>query len=534
MDRMDARVILNALIFCNFIGYLEQTVSIIGIDYQQVLNKLIHEKNVGISEYDVAISYLDKFILFRYVIDNYYELDGYVRNLFGSFVSNESLDKALSDIAKYLSTPRNIKKWIHFLSTYELVVSNELNANYKIPILQILAVFSKHPTIWDNLVKSKKISGIMDYLISAGISSIKENEREKDSVDELNERIKIIRTYGLTHVKNPEAFEINSIDSFKNIGSFEKDYILSRNYDEYRFYLDRLLVKVLESDRYVESGEINQLLEMIQDDFEKSIPAINEKLGDIKIRGVIEDIQIDENFISLPPLLDNLDKIWGQHISNNKYNLYGSSIEYLLKSLLGSLVSMMGDDYTLLKAGLDNYTLSFGELCTIVFLDKLNVKNEKGRYDFSKIKNHDDKGKAIIRCEAWIQLVKDRLGSDDPSSSYQEPGIVSVFYRFIQFSSAIYDNNPKKMVEHKELLGEYVLKFLNNDSISSEKKHGLISKFSHKDILGGHPIFSLFNKEGSNNQSEIINALKRENKKLESPELNYLSYMDVNDQTFSS
>jgi hypothetical protein len=140
-------------------------------------------------------------------------------------------------------------------------------------------------------------------------------------------------------------------------------------------------------------------------------------------------------------------------------------------------------------------------------MDKLIKKClTDAQYNGKYLKNYK-KGDNLLDeiLEAWLHKVESEFSSLN-SISLNQPKIISVFYRYIQWSLSV----NKSSSEIK--LADYVIAYLKNDSINKSNKTILIKSlnneiqaYSKDSILGeGDPMSKLFGEEKS---KEVISLL---------------------------
>ncbi len=167
IDRLPAGYIVNFLLFCRILESFNKIFCIVGIDYKQVVTKLCAEyflkefdRN---SNYNLAVSYLDKLFQlkfhihhntekkFNFAIQYLNQID--THKVLANFISpdiSKGIDEKFTEIIRYLSTPRQIKKWILAIRANYNILRYSPN---KLVLLGLLAVIVKHPIVSDQLAK---------------------------------------------------------------------------------------------------------------------------------------------------------------------------------------------------------------------------------------------------------------------------------------------------------------------------------------------------------------------------------------------
>jgi hypothetical protein len=166
IDRLNEDHIINILLFTRTLEEFDSLACIVALDYEQVINKIIIERNLQLSNYNLAKSYLDKLFQVTFQVNSdFNELICYTVNylneidskLFYPLIKSEvtvSTEEffSLDNIVHYLATPRQIKKWILSIKlNYKLLET--FNSETVKAFLGFLAVAIRHPITIDNLSK---------------------------------------------------------------------------------------------------------------------------------------------------------------------------------------------------------------------------------------------------------------------------------------------------------------------------------------------------------------------------------------------
>jgi hypothetical protein len=159
IDRLPALYIMNLLVFSRLLEVFDNLICIVGMDYRQVIRKIISEGELKLNSYEDAKLYLDKLFQAEFHLNigiqekvefslkklKEIDLDEILKTEINvSYYSN----CIYTDIIEYLFTPRQIKKWL---------ISIKINYIYlkyvpdKTNFLEFLAVLVKHPIISNNL-----------------------------------------------------------------------------------------------------------------------------------------------------------------------------------------------------------------------------------------------------------------------------------------------------------------------------------------------------------------------------------------------
>lgn len=163
IDRLSANHIMNLLLFSRVLEAFQNIVCIVGLDYKQIISKMLSEKQVGMLTYDDAKTYLDK--LFQVEFNVNIEEDQKINFLLEKLrmldtekillevidSSDYRLRDKLETIVNYLSTPRQIKKWLISVKINYSIIKYASN---KLDFLSFMAIFIKHPIILGNITNN--------------------------------------------------------------------------------------------------------------------------------------------------------------------------------------------------------------------------------------------------------------------------------------------------------------------------------------------------------------------------------------------
>ncbi len=156
IDRLPANYIINFLLFCRIVESFEGMVCIVGIDYEQAINKLMKERSLGLEDYALATSYVDKLFQVKYhVHHSLLQKIEFTRSILSQMELDDFIDLNQEDgytgIIDYLSTPRQIKKWtIAIKLNYAIIKTLGV---HKMDFLAFIAATIKHPIFTDYLSK---------------------------------------------------------------------------------------------------------------------------------------------------------------------------------------------------------------------------------------------------------------------------------------------------------------------------------------------------------------------------------------------
>ncbi len=162
LDRLPASHIANFLAFARILETFERLFCIVGFDYGQVVKSLIASSDNSKNNYERAKSYLDKLFQARFHIHHEQSvlyrlvrkgLDHIDENIFKRISSHAPLAAKcdIVEIADYLNTPRQIKKWLICIESNKVLVTSY--PEELMEFLMLSSVFIKHPIVIENVAK---------------------------------------------------------------------------------------------------------------------------------------------------------------------------------------------------------------------------------------------------------------------------------------------------------------------------------------------------------------------------------------------
>lgn len=519
IDRLPEDQIINFLIFCRNIELIKNSVCFLGIDYQQVLWKLMHER-FGVNSpddqlrYRRARSYLDKLFQAKFIVntDIYSLRDFFIKqlkdidtnscliDLHQSHATNESSDDILNIIC-YLGTPRQIKKWlISIKNHYELI---KYSHKHKISIVLFLAITVKHPIITDYL--SRTTSNFLRY--GAALPSHVENyyniSIEHDAL--------VLASLGFFIMDKKEHVSENIIALMKKMDIHPLEDNIGAEY-ALKFlnipsYL--ILLFIQGNKQYISiyseyfEGDINFVLNALNNENSHEFRVLAQNLASDLYRGGIKPDQ--------KPEINITNALW-----KNKANVYSLDNSYYETIILNSLRNHP------VELVISECYLSISEAFIYDILFVCGVVNIQSEYNLNKATN-PTKEKLIQKClddasykgkfireyqqgdsllqdilNTWLMKFDDDFSSQD-HSAFNQPKLISILYRYNQWSLSA------KKIDSQVKLANYIINYLINSSIDSSNKLTLITAlkneinaYSKESVLGeGNPMGNLFGEKAN-------------------------------------
>lgn len=522
IDRLPANYIINFLLFCRILESFDNMVCVVGIDYEQVINKLKKESALCLDDYAHAQSYLDKlFQIKQHVHHNRYKKINYaiskLRDLDCDRILNEIIETdnyeiraKLEGIIDYLSTPRQIKKWLIALRVNYSII--KYSQSHKLDVMAFVAATIKHPIFIDYLSKHAlrilnekwRLKHFIGDQYGVNFLDIKDKDYEI-----------IAASMGIKFLpeKDSKTFQ-PLIDEFigklrvQHIDDFQAGGYLV-NYLETSEYLITLFVEGFVDENQVAlydkffGGGIDDALKML---------AIDDSNMNVLASDLAEALRKRAIKLSGVPTIQFLNNIWAGKINDNDFiNPYETIILYSLQK--ASIEKIISDCFL----GLSEASLSaifhvcgFKNKNGIYNLDDVSVApdddiSRKGMQNVTfnniGIKEFDKETiKQIIN--VWVAKVEMDLASKR-RDIYNQVKLISIFYRYVQWSLAIGSDVRAK-------LADLVVKYFQDTAIPVGDKEYLKriiknekEKFdSQKWGMEKNPMETLFD-----NASEIIQII---------------------------
>ncbi len=529
IDRLSEPYITNFLLFCRTLEVFDNLICIIGMDYEQVLNKLMYERagsqlKTHQIRYSGAKNYVDKLFQIKYQVHHdIYTLTAYVVDQIKRIDSENVLPEVFApddykkqeefmSLVSYLATPRRIKKWLISLKlNYSLLKYSHAN---KFDYMAFLAVTVKHPVVTDNLSKNTnmliKHRGILyidvndqfgfsftekdnDDILMAGLGVIGvHNKKDKVSDDRKEKLEKLIESLGTQFICDPQSSKY--VLNFLNIPT----------------YLILLFIQGVLNPEHASlfsdyfNGKIDAALKtLLEDD-----PIVNMSAKDLA--GILYKGGVGPSDI---PTLTAINKLWSQKIdSSDIINYYINYYEIIAR-------------ISLRKVSIENIIadcpLGLSESYLNEILYVCGVSNKDAKYNLVELRKPEDEviykkylgdakfeGKLIKdfggdykALKAMLTKWLDKFESDFQTSNAEvfcQKSLISIFYRYIQWGQSVdaRDNRGK--------LASYVIAFLQNKNTDEKDKAFLkkslnneVAKNSKDGFLGrGNVMQDLFNDRG--------------------------------------
>ncbi|HCU05306.1 MAG TPA: hypothetical protein DIC51_03230 [Coxiellaceae bacterium] len=484
IDRLPANHLIHFLLFCRILESFNNLICIVGIDYEQAIQKLIKEDFLNSQDHKHAQLYLDKLFQVKFQIQH----DKFKKNCFAKAllkkIDHEKIiitlleqDLKISEsnigyiFGDYLTTPRQIKKLVLALTAYYAYLKAW---DDKIAFIGFLAVTIKYPAIIDYL--SKYTLGILTN--NDPLQYIKDTYGI-DFIEYKNKKNKILlASLGINELskKSNGANNCrNELDRFINVLG-----IIPANYDFKTIrYLENFLASRPSLINLFVSGYISEdELEIYKDFFNENINNTLERVlrdnptMDITVEEIAKALRERyESIIKMPEAL-LLNKLWDKKIIDDYwYNPYEVIISFAIRTLP-------------IEAVIRETCISLSESYIEFVLNIFDIKNKNGSYKISDFKPpsedelkrnnlHEVLFKDIRLCNFTIEKIREILSlwlekaEKDLNSSqeviYSQPRLISALYRYIQWGEALDQKNSNK-------LAEFIIKYLENSNILNENK----------------------------------------------------------------
>lgn len=520
IDRLSEQYITNFLLFCRTLEVFDNLVCIVGMDYEQVLNKLMYEK-VGPQLHQIryrgAKNYIDKLFQIKYQVHHdIYTLNSYIVDqikridsegvLAEVFASDDyKKQEEFMELISYLGTPRRIKKWLISLRLNYLLTKNS-HAN-KFNYMAFLAVTIKHPVVTDNLSKNTNI-----LIKNKNILYIDINNQfgfsftEKDNDDILMASLGVINLQNKEKEKNEDRRKnleelINSFGVQLICDSRSAKYIL--DFLNIPTYLILLFIQGALNPKHVSlfsdyfNGNSDTALKtLLESDLIVNIAA--KDLADILYRGGVGP--------SDSPTLTIVNELWTKKIDSSEINNY---YEIIIKMVLRKMP--IEDIITGCPLGLsESYLNEILYVCGVSNKDcNYNLVESKKpedeiiykkcladtKFNGKFIKDFNDNDSALkSMLSKWLDKFDESFKTPNVEN-FSQQSLISIFFRYIQWGRSI-DSSK----DNRHTLASYVIAFLWNKNINEKNKIFLkeslnsVDKKSKKGFFGvGNAMQDLFN-----------------------------------------
>lgn len=497
IDRLPEPYIINFLLFCRTLEAFNNLICIVGVDYEQALNKLMNEKlgshlQNDTDRYRGAKNYLDKLFQIKYQVHHdIYTLHSYTLNQI-SCIDTENILSEIFDVEDYkkcenilglisfLATPRRIKKWLILLKLNYFLIKNARDNKFE--LIAFLAVAIKHPIITDNLSKYTPT-----FIRNKCITYININKQYGSSFTEMDNDSLMLAYLGVIGWDGKRNNDEKLMSLIKKIGvqyiddqeavPYVSNFLKMPTFLVLLFVLgvtDPSQVTLL-SDYF--GGRIDLALKaLLRDDAMTNLLA--KDLAEILHKGGVGAID--------NPVLDNVNELWTQKIdSNDVLNYYDIIIRMALRNLS-------------IEDVISGCPLGLSESYLNEILYVCGVENKDGKYDLdaSKAPQEEVINKKFLGATTFenkliqsfsdgdvslkAMLIRWLNKADDNFKSlnvgvFNQKSIISVFYRYIQWgrSATAGDNRGK--------LTAFVMAYLQDININDNDKV-LLKKYLNNEI----------------------------------------------------
>lgn len=511
VDRLSATHIINLLMFARTLEIFDNLICIVGIDYKQVINKIIAEKVFGLSDYGVAKSYLDKLFQAKFHIE--ISADKKIQfaikliktidteNVFLEMLesSDYKVRMEFGKIIVNLSTPRRIKKWIISIKINYSIVKNCPN---KLDFISFLATSIVHPVITENISKHTLPILCRRYFKEIYIKDMYDiNFISENNRNELYNEIIITSAGVFIGSKNENIEKLLNVVTQNPIKdaislSFTKAFLLNTP----------VHFIILYAEGFADDQKISAYNDFFEQDINETLRLL---LADNDSRETLAlDLAETIRKNSLPvkgvPDLDLINRLWLNKI--NEEGNFGNPYESIILASLSNIA---------IEKLIENCCFSLSEEYLSRILLAHGIKNDNGSYDINKFNVPSDLeinkyhlsarlsiGKLKKILKIWIKNVEKNL-SNTESEWYKQNILIGVFYRYIQWNKVLNKDSRIK-------LSKFLIEFLKDSTVLSHEKQKIknlildeLEKFENGRFRDANPMEVLFK-----NNSELISLIE--------------------------
>ncbi len=521
IDRLPSKLILNFLMFARVLESFDNMVCIVAFDYTQITKKLISENALGSCDYASAAAYIDKLFQVRFDVCNMLNSDSITRyatkkikiifqkdlestKILDKINSNNETQQTFQKILTYLSTPRQINKWLmNLLKNKDIIIKSPNTLEW----LMFIATYTKFPIILDKIIRNLSVPYLETR--SLGLRSEVEKIYGKPIDQNLNDESLILFLIGIKPQNLHSSISLalsdqitcNAIIDDNITGKYLATFF--KNTPKYLISVFLNGVRTKDELNYFEkffNGNINDVLYYLSNNDQTATELLAEDLA--------KALNDERLAISAEPDVIRLNNLWCCKVgkqANLLGNPYGRIIFPLLKTIpvenvIAGTVLSLSEDYIGLLLGVfgvknkgSAYNLNdFSSPNKVEFQQNFFMKTV---FKNKHIENFDlNTLKGILKI--WLDKVMKSLADDKDELWLGSEEKISVLYRYIQWSNALGIKNPK------DILAEKIKSFFENDDANQKSKKGLIEELIVEckkwldPELRGHtpsPIESLFN-----------------------------------------
>lgn len=420
----------------------------------------------------------------------------------------------ITNIIDYLHTPRQIKKWLISLKFYYPIIKHSPN---KLNFIAFLATIIKHPILAENFSKHT-----LKILVPFGgelfIPLINENYKIDFTNYKGDKNDIVLASMGITcddnkdlDIKKLSEYVTNSPISDRKTAEFIRLFLSTPTYLIDLFF-----------GGYADEIQVSAYGDFFDGHIDNTLKALikSGSIADSLASSLSESLR-NISTLTGKPSMKLLNQLWenkvGESFSGDFYNPY-------LKVILFALSNCT------VEQTIAEVNLSLSENFILRILSFFGINNENGKYDIGKFnKSHDsniekhfvnshitfkktkladfDKQNIKAILKLWITQVENTL-SDNKSEWFKQNNLISVFYRYIQFSEACDLDNDNRKNLSKLLVGY----FKDQEASNSDSKKRIIELITkacdeyqnqHFDTKNETPLKTLFN-----NNADLIASIK--------------------------
>lgn len=473
IDRLPSTHIITLLMFSRIIETFDNVVSVIAMDYKQVINKIIKEKSLGMADYDTAKSYLDKLFQanfaieinsnkkIKYAVEMLRKIDK--DNIFYNILESNEYQERLKfeKIIFHLSTLRRIKKWIITIKINYCIIKECPN---KLDFIAYLSTATVHNMLIENISKHTMLLLCSPYIKAFYLQELYNiNFINAENSKNFDEEI-LLTSAGINVNSNDEKINkfLQCITEYPINEGIAKDFA--------REFLTNTPIHflILYIEGYADDKKVSAYNDFFDKDINKVLHILLSQDDNKDVLAFDLSETIKKNFLDVKgkASLDLLNQLWLQEI--NESRILGNSYEWII---LCALKNISLDEI------IKQCSLSLSEAYIHHVLLAHGIKNYNG-YDLDKYKVPSDLDlnkyylksiftKQQIReiLEKWVENVEKNLSSIK-NEWYTQNLLISVFYRYIQWSKIL-------NLDNRDKLASFIIQFLNSDTVSKQKKDKL-------------------------------------------------------------
>ncbi len=324
IDRLPATHIITMLMFARTIETFDNLICIIGLDYKQVINKIIKEKALGMADYETTKSYLDKLFQanfhidistdkkIKFAVELLKKID--IDNIFCSILESDDHDDRVKfeKIIFHLGTPRKIKKWIISIKINYPIIKHCPN---KLDFIAFLSSATVHYILSENISKHTLPLLCRRHFKELYLKDIYEiNFTDKDNSKNSDEET-ILSSAGISVNSNNE-----NIQKFLQlVTEYPIHESLAKNFTKSFLINTPVHFLILYIEGYADDKKVSAYNDFFEKDLDK---ALNILIADDDSKATLafdlaETIRKNSLDVKGTPSLNLLNKLWLQKIDES-------------------------------------------------------------------------------------------------------------------------------------------------------------------------------------------------------------------------